>query len=348
MVKTRNGELTIEKRVVRKPRTSPNKNPLPHEPELLRLTRDLLESAAHIGQREARLLVDLYYMIQEDRKRAANQLRAMADEPHALVEWFALKFKAIEDEMGKALNNFAGSQEIGAYMMANVGIGPIISAGMMSHIDIEKAPTAGKIWRFSGLDPTTIWLKGQKRPYNARLKTLTWKVGQSFMKLSHDEDCFYGKLYRERKAFEIARNQRGDNIELAKSILEARNISPKTDAYKHLSGIAKPKAPKVDKETGEIIPNLLPDPPEFPHLPPGQIDARSRRWAVKLWISHVQLVWYWMHYKRLPPAPYPIGVQGHASLIVPPYFELVPGLDDAIRDGKWLPYTTPRLATRSG
>ncbi len=54
-------------------------------------------------------------------------------------------------------------------------------------------------------------------------------------------------------------------------------------------------------------------------LPPGQIDARSRRYAVKLFLSHLQLVWYEKHYGEKPPLPYPIAILGHAHMINSPH-----------------------------
>jgi hypothetical protein len=43
---------------------------------------------------------------------------------------------------------------------------------LLARIDIVKAPTAGHIWRYAGLDPTVRWNKGEKRPWNAGLKVL--------------------------------------------------------------------------------------------------------------------------------------------------------------------------------
>ena len=170
-------------------------------------------------------------------------------------------------------------------MRETVGIGPVISAGLLAHIDIEKAPTVGHIWRFAGLDPTVKWEKGKKRPWNAGLKTLCWKAGQSFMKLSGREDCYYGGVYRERKAYEIVRNDRGDNTTLAVQLV--LKVGKTTEAHKHLS-------------TGK--------------LPPGQIDARARRYAVKLFLSHLHAEWYRRHFHKEPPLPYPIAHLGHTHM----------------------------------
>jgi hypothetical protein len=253
--------------------------------------KDLKAAAAELTDHEARFLVDYYYIAQEDRKRSSNQVRALdkAKEPNAVIGWLAAQSEALEEQIKKALDVYTKNHVMGAWMRQIVGIGPVISAGLLAHIDIEKAPTVGHIWRFAGLDPTSKWDKGEKRPWNAGLKTLCWKTGQSFMKFSGRDDCYYGHIYRERKNFEIARNERGDNKELAEQLKE--KVGKTTEAYKHFS-------------------NGL--------LPPGQIDARARRYAVKLFLSHLHGAWYETHFGTKPPLPYPIAHLGHAHFIPSP------------------------------
>ena len=95
-------------------------------------------------------------------------------------------------------------------MLSITGIGPVIAAGMIANIDIKKCQTAGAIWKFAGLDPTVEWKKGQKRPWNADLKTLCWKLGQSFLKVQSNSNAFYSRLYLERKEYETEKNEKGD------------------------------------------------------------------------------------------------------------------------------------------
>ena len=153
------------------------------------------------------------------------------------------------------------------------------------------------------LDPTKVWEAKTKRPWNAALKTLCWKAGQSFMKFSGRDDCFYGALYRQRKAYEVARNDSGGNAERAAQILVEKKFGKSTDAYRHLTG-------------GK--------------LPPAQIDARARRWAVKLFLSHLQTVWWWQHNGVVPPKPYVIGIMGHIDYIPPQNIDAFPGLAEAL------------------
>lgn len=258
-----------------------------------RLTKDVRAAGTEIGREEARELVDLYYRLQGERIALNNQSRALkeADRPSLVVDFFGDNIGSLERQMVSVLDKFSTSTQVGTWSRDQKGIGPVIAAGFMAHIDIEKAPTVGHIWRFAGLDPTVKWEKGHKRPWNADLKVLCWKAGDSFVKLQRFEDAFYSQMYAERKAFEIERDLKGGNAETAaKTLLEKK--------FK-------------DKATKEIY--------ESGHLPPGRLDLRARRWAVKLFLSHWHHVAYVERYNELPPKPYILTQDaGHAHYIAPP------------------------------
>jgi hypothetical protein len=256
------------------------------------LTRkDIRAAGKMLTDREASFLVDYYYIFQNDRIRFNNQIRTMAKEPNLLLNIFASQSDRIEQTIKKALADYVSSHIMGEWLTSIHGIGPVLSAGLISTIDITKAPTAGHIWSFAGYNPLMKWEKGQKRPYSAGLKTLCWKIGQSFMKFSGNDNCFYGKLYKERKQYEVERNEKGELADQAKHALATKNFRTTTDAYKHLS-------------QGK--------------LPPAHIDARARRWAVKMFLSHLQQVWYEKHFGEPAPKPFAISILGHAHMIQPP------------------------------
>jgi Transposase IS116/IS110/IS902 family len=268
------------------------------------LHRDLVTAAATMSVEEARFLVDLYYSWQDDRKASDNQVRQMPNEPHGVLAWLADQSSDLEKQIVRALESYTDARKpVGPWLKAHYGIGPVISAGLLAHIDITKCPTVGHIWRFAGLDPTVRWGKGEKRPWNAELKTLTWKIGQSFMKFSNAPECAYGAAYKSRKEYETIRNDRGDNAALAARILTEKKFRDDTDAKKHLLA---------------------------GRLPPAQIDGRARRWAVKLFLSHLHLAWYFAEHGELPPKPYVIEYLGHAHFVKPHHLELIPGLRQAL------------------
>lgn len=262
------------------------------EPDLRNMRRDLREAAVTMSESEARYLVDLYYTMQGYRIASANQVRALneTEEPHQVIAVMVARTTTLEKEIAGYLRAYAESKLLGRWAMSQKGIGPIITAGLLAHIDFAKAKTAGAIWRFAGLDPTVTWQKGQKRPWNASLKTLCWKIGQSFMKLHNDPECFYGRLYRQRKEYEVARNESGGNAACAAATMESKKIRE-----------AKTKAVY---ESGR--------------LPDGRIELRAERYAVKLFLSHYHEIGYLLHHGARPPAPWVIAIAKHQDYIAPP------------------------------
>jgi hypothetical protein len=255
-----------------------------------KLNQDMKKAATELTQDETRYFVDIYYQVQKFRIRAEAQIRAAEEsgEPSKLLMWMFLQFHTLEIEIKKMLKAYADSHPVGIWSQEQVGIGPVISAGLLAHIDITKAPTAGHIWSFAGLNPTKIWNKKEKRPWNADLKTLcVYKAGECFVKTCNHKDSFYGRLYAEKKVELIKENEALAFQEVA--LEKARKVGKSTDAYKYYS-------------VGQ--------------LPPAHIHARARRWAVKLFLSHWHEVAYEAHYGKFAPVPYILEHGGHTHRIV--------------------------------
>lgn len=261
---------------------------------IVRLTRDLKNASATLSDAEARYLVDAYYQMQHDRIRADAQIRSQSDteEPHEVLAWLAGNTASLEGQIKRALDAYSDHLPVGRWAKSITGIGPVITAGLLAHIDITQAPTVGHIWRFAGLDPTQAWEKKTKRPWNARLKTLCWKIGESFVKVSGHEADIYGKVYLARKAQEQERNEAGRFAEQAAAMLVAKKFRDDTGAKKAY-------------ESGT--------------LPPGHVHARAKRYAVKLFLSHYHHVAYESHFGQPPPKPYILTPQGgHAHYVSVP------------------------------
>lgn len=263
----------------------------PTEEELiasLRLTRDLKKSSTLLKEDQARYLVDLYYSLQKLRIRASAQVRAGGEEPNGLIAWTADMYAQLESDVKGALGLYAESQIPGKWALSILGIGPVLAAGLLAHIDIERAPTAGAVWRYAGYDPTSKWEKGQVRPWNARLKVVCWKIGQSFVKSANRPTSYYGPLYQQRKAWEAERNARKEYAEQAARILQEKKIGKETDAY------------------GWYLQSML---------PPAQIQARAERYAVKIFLSHYHAVAYESHFGRQAPTPYALAYLEHVHML---------------------------------
>lgn len=331
---------------------------------LVRLSKDLKQAAVELKEMEVRFLVDFYYIWQEARKRSENITRASKDEsgeayldePHSIITWMAKNTHTMENLIKGALDVYSNDQEAGIWARSITGIGPVLSAGLLAHIDITKCPTVGHIWRFAGLDPWSIWLgkeKGAdlvasvvparqrvvteeqlvkisdlsnrridnlrrqalgynkegdgnsliranvvkvvaKRPWNSDLKTLCWKISDSFVKFQNHENDIYGKRYVERKAYETAKNEAGEYAERAARELQKKNIK--------------------NRELRTLL--------ESGKLPPGQLHMSAKRWTVKLFLAHYHHVAYESHFGTPPPKPYILDRPGHTHFIAPPNWPL--------------------------
>lgn len=400
-------------------------DPKAHRAFLKQLRTDLGDAARKLDRNEARYLVDLYYQLQEFRKASANQSRAAGEdaEPNAFVSWIQAEFLALESEIKRAMKEFAAETVVGNWTMNLHGFGPVIAGGLIAHIDIEKAPTAGHIWSFAGLNPSVIWggregakkaveevlgakssgekigfdevakvaahvgrnaaslyrmakaktdvdedtdvehvtfaglvaamlseegLKGKdakkrindalglsrtkgdypldleavrlvvkgldasaedlflaaqhadeeadqyvtrakltsalaKRPWNAKLKVLIWKIGQCVIKFQNGEKSYYGPLFRDYKGKLIAKNQSGGFTEAA-----AKNLA-----------MLKDKTTVTYKANSEG------------RLSDGHINDRAARWVGKLFISHWHEVAYREHFDELARKPFVLASELH-------------------------------------
>lgn len=306
------------------------------EPEQLhKITRDIKHAVTTMTPREARYLVTLYYRIQESRTRAGNQLfqAEKTEEPHEALTWAFDNATLLEKNIAKALDAYSASKELGLWSRGQLGIGPVLSAGLLAHINIERAETAGSIWRYAGLDPTRTWISSEKtaekiydecdgdldkmseatqwskehllalgegrshiikrmriKPWNGKLKTLCWKIGEQFVKVCNNPNAFYGKIYKERKELEHQKNDAGDY---------------KTQALANLKRFSKNTVSHKAYAKGK--------------LPDKHIHERSKRYAVKLFLAHYHEVGRKL--AGLPiPNPYPIVHMGHVHKIDPPGF----------------------------
>ena len=268
-----------------------------------RLAKDLKRAAVTLTDAEARFLVDAYYLMQQHRIRSAHQNRQLeaSGEPHEIITWIQKQAKDLENSVKGALDVYGDNKSLGIWAKSITGIGPVISAGLLAHIDVTK-PTVGHIWRFAGLDPTSKWEKKTKRPWNAALKTLCYKIGESFVKFQNHAEDHYGKVFVARKAFERYENADKKYADQAANALAAKNYGKDTDAYKaYIQGI----------------------------LPPAHIHARSTRYTAKLFLSHYHAVGHWLELHRLPPRPWVVEFGGHAHVIEPPNMDLVDGMTKA-------------------
>jgi hypothetical protein len=441
--------------------------------EMKRLDRDLRDASRMLGRKKARYFTDVYYQIQEFRKAAANQVRSGEEEPNRVLDWVFDSMRRLEENIKKALGEFSSGYKVGAWLQSITGIGPVLSAGFLSHLDVRNAPTAGHFWRFCGLDPTAVWpskadakaavqavlveerdlvftaasavklyakyareprpataadeaaaerlidkhgqalvravlptlarchnrdnLKGLqvkdferqfqnaatfyrelcgsheiieaaedsepinfaqmriladnfgrnpynlfhaaqrkeggaptvdstaaalcKRPWNATLKVLCYKLEDCFVKFQNNENDSYGKLYVERKLYETQRNDSGRNAHQARYILTGKcpvchggeesldlnvprlSAAPVLCRACHGHPVVNPKRFGADTDARRNY--------EGGKLPPAQLHARAMRWTGKLFLSHLHHVMHLDVHGIAPPKPFALEKLGY-------------------------------------
>lgn len=323
-----------------------------------RLSKDLKDAATLLTRSDVRALVDLFYMQQRQRIRINNQITAAKKDARSsdLLGWALNNQKLFESNCQRALEGWCQQYEIVDRWVKKIyGVGPIITAGMLAHLDEKPPPTVGHWWSFAGIIPGLKKEKGVKRKWNGTLKTLLWKMSSVQVRLYaiNPEKSVYGKLYYDRREYETQTNLSGKLSGQAQMALSEKNYSKETDAYKWYSGQytartyheylttqahyadlrrkegdSKKRQKLAEEQTkalGELLSkNRVPEGTGQPMLPPLHIHARALRWVEKIFLSHWHHVAYEITYQVKPPRPWIIEHDPrHVHVIPPPHWTMM-------------------------
>lgn len=318
------------------------------------MSKDLKKAEVQIDSRQARFLVDTYYMIQEKRKRVGNQISALQKlgEPTESLELFFGINSQLEDFLRKMLDNFTDRHPMGEWMRGIIGIGPVLSAGILAHIQIDRTHCRGSIHRYAGLDPSLKWvsstnasafvkkelgLDDRDQVTNEHLLKAAAFCGQNVETLTGkameygDGDitaaslakaictCPYNAKLKKLcfligKSFVYSCNH-PDSFYGRLYLQKKEELQEQNEALKFKDEALR-KAAMVGKSTEAYV--YYSD----GKLPPAHIFARAKRWTVKMFLNHLYEVWYKIEYGEEPPLPYPMvyPVDGvlHVHKIDPP------------------------------
>lgn len=155
-----------------------------------------------------RNLVDSYYGVQKARIETNNRIAMISrdfqlseDESKRLHDMVDEPIMQAEKNIQKELKKHSSDHPIYEWANGIYGIGPILVAGVVSGIqDPTKFATVSKVWRYCGLavidGEAEKRKKGEKLAYSPFMKTLCWKVGESFVKSGR----YYREVYDRYKA----------------------------------------------------------------------------------------------------------------------------------------------------
>ena len=153
------------------------------------------------------MLLRQFYLVQEHRIAFGAQVRELekefadSDQVEELKSFFN-QTSELEKRMGRYINSLVSLHPMYEWLEGVTGIGPIISASILATVDIKKARHASSLWKYAGLavgddGRADRRKKGEKIQYNPFLKTVCWKIGQSFIKTKSK----YRKIYDTSKVF---------------------------------------------------------------------------------------------------------------------------------------------------
>jgi hypothetical protein len=261
-------------------------------------------------------MVSLYYMMQDNRIRVSNQKYALEQEnaDDRFMNFFKNQMVVTEGNIATFLDVWTDRHPVGKWLKSNTGIGPVIAAGLVSRFDIKKTRTAGGFWKYAGIaegmENRAVHKKGEISNYCDAAKVLAWKASSSFKMQCTRKNCYYGKLYIEKKAEYVKRNEEGKNKRNAEYELSIKKFDPNSETYNtYKSG----------------------------KLPAGHIDAMALRYTAKIFISNMFDVMWMYEYGEMPPYPFATTyINGHTHIIYPQNLDVIyPYLQEKFPNNDW-------------
>ena len=236
-------------------------------------------------RKKIRALVEIYYDTQDVRIRSYNRLRTVGEVEGVHPE----RLKKLEQEIRLYIENALEGIPIYEKFLKHIkGIGPILAGGLISNLDPHKAKHVSSFWRYCGLHvkdgKAPKRRKGKKLDFNVKMRTLMWKVGDSFIKHRTPK---YREIYDQAK--------KKENEKLGYPLENPENCPYYNECIKSIINKAS--------RTGKT-----------PKKPPCKlhIDLRARRKMVKRFLADLWVEWRKL--EGLPVSePYPIAILGHES-----------------------------------
>lgn len=159
---------------------------------------------------DLKLLVRLFYEAQDQRKAAANRVRAY-EALHIPVPYAERALDDAQEYEDHLQKHVAAMLKVNLFYRDWLnkvnGIGPLLAASLMAEIGSpQRFDTVSALWSYCGLAVTdgaaVRRTKGQKSNWNATLKTTAWKISAQFVK----GKGLGRQLYDQYKAYYIERD----------------------------------------------------------------------------------------------------------------------------------------------
>lgn len=318
--------------------------------------------AGHSSNHSARMLVDLYYTMQDVRKAAENQNRAVKQgaDPAAsndAGQFMAQQIATLEDNAKTWLQVYIQSHALYPWFAAVHGIGPVLAAGLAAHLGSRPVPpTVGHWWRYAGLDPSQQWMGADKLKaqwdaltgdIDERTRALAYIVGRDPETVIRDATTDFktgevGKLTKAKALKSLARIPFNRPLKtlcwkIGDQFVKLGDREDALYAKFYRNRKAREVARNENGERRDLARKTLEAKPNHAQraiyaegkLPDGRIDLMARRATVKLFLSHLHELWYRVENNTAPPHPFSTTIKGHAHYIAPFYEDALFGVDEA-------------------
>lgn len=259
-------------------------------------------------------LVAMYYGIQKVRVAMGNRVTSIVKEygqteyTQKLVEVYDVS-EEIEKTVLKHIKPILKEFPIYTKWLKYVkGVGDVLAAGLIAGIKTPaRFSNISKLWKYCGMHvvdgeaPTRR--KGAKVDWNPFMKTLCWKLGESFVKTKG----YYRQAYERFRAEEERKSEEG----IIRPIDKCIGYIPKDEKIIEIVGDSPLTKAKVDKLKKKGYTELKVG------MTKAHIYARAKRKTVKLFLAHL---WHkWRELEGLPVTkPYAHALLGHSDFIEPP------------------------------
>lgn len=310
--------------------------------EIEKISRKLKETAKSLTPNEARYLTDAKIQIQNFRIRIQNQLRACKQEydednvvNNNILEWLFNSIFTIEKEIIKALDIYTSASKAGRWIKSNLGIGPVLAAGLLANFDVTKCTYAGQFWSYAGLNDNNIeWLGASKssdivdsvigksrKITEENLQEIAKLTGRSYTKI-HDMAYDEKKGKYDKKSLKNNLAKLPYNAQL-KSLcyliggqfmrLKHNNKSLYAKLFfDRLAYETKKNDEGKNKDYADMMLKKYKydkNKDTYKSLEQGKLSkahlvARARRYTVKIFISHLFEALYYFEYNKKAPEPY--------------------------------------------
>lgn len=314
--------------------------------QALRVSKQLkseIRQIENMGREEIKMLIKLYYQMQDTRKALREQIRSIeGDESKKInvkvLDWCLDDFLIIEKGINDILQLVCEQSEVGRWLLKIVGIGPVLGAGCLAYFDIEGKEYASQFMSYAGLNDNN-------RPHIGRVGTekIAKELGWDEKKQVTDEDVSefaartqWGFEYLRDKAYDPEKKKWSKTKLCAAAAKIPYNKELKCLMWKvgksfnwqcnnenslYGSLFSQRRIIEIKKndelcfadQAAEILATKKIGKTTEAYkaysqgkLPKAHINARCLRWVEKIFVSHLFEEMYRVHNKKAPANYYPL------------------------------------------